>query len=92
LTRLIAGDTATAKRALFAEITAEALLDVLRVRAARRAIIANKASDDDERPGAGLKADDFALLLSLERYERRALSKRRMAVLYLDENCSQFYY
>ena len=60
---------------------AEAQIDVGRVRHARHALIARPAMDaSGPEPGSGRLRDEIRELVALDRYERRAMSRRRSTI------------
>ena len=77
LARLICGDHAGERRLTHARAIAEAQLDLTRIREAR---MCDKPGDGASGAGAALSLHEPAF----ERYERRARSRRRAAILAFD--------
>jgi hypothetical protein len=81
LARMIAGDSDTAGRWYYARIAAEAEMEILRIRKVKteliRASLLQSVGSAD--PTIVTDSDVWMQLLKIDRYERRALSRRKRA-------------
>jgi microcystin degradation protein MlrC len=74
--RIANGSTDSQMRELAVQVAA-AQIDVQRARHARHAVMAALAAE----PGCGTASEKIQKLVALDRYERRALSRRKSAIL-----------
>jgi len=81
LARMIAGDSDTASRWYYARIAAEAEVEILRIRKVKTELIraSLQQSVGSADPTIVTDSDVWTQLLKIDRYERRALSRRKRA-------------
>jgi hypothetical protein len=83
LAQQIAGDGANDQLQQLAARIAEAQIDLSRIRRARHALLSHARLDSGDKRLAG-RADCIARLAAMDRYERRALSRRKFAIRAFD--------
>ena len=81
LARQMAGANASREVLGLARAVADAQTDVLRIRRARRDLLAGAAGDPDRKSQVALQ------LLAIDRYENRAFSRRNRAIRAFDTAC-----
>ena len=92
LAREIAGPDANAETQEFARRVAEAQIDLRRVRYARHQFLSDTLSKTSNSTPQGpdklatILSRDAKQLLAMDRYERRALSRRKFAIRAFDES------
>jgi hypothetical protein len=80
----IAGPRASANINVLSLRVAEAEIDLGRVRAARQVFLSQRLSETDEEMDQTLGSEDAAVLVRMDRYERRARSRLKFAIRDLD--------
>jgi len=89
LARAIAGPDANAETQELARRVAEAQIDCRRVRQARQQLLSKALSDEDTPKGpdklARILSEELRRLLAMDQYERRALSRRKIAIQAFDQ-------